>query len=152
MTLNDVSTLPALLAAIESCYPLCVAISQFSWSKTPEDGDEIGDEYSDVQDWLREANPAVQAEAMTAAGSWLEEGPDPELGVSFHVPCDSLAAAFEYLSQCKSGDRAALDITLVDGESPGNDVQYARLRGDVERANLLAKAIGLDVRFRKDGQ
>jgi hypothetical protein len=62
------------------------------------------------------------------------------------------SAALALFSDLDASIREALGVVIVEGEHPGSSYFAAELRGVLAQANLKAHELGLDFRFRAEGE
>jgi hypothetical protein len=136
-----------LVEAMENCQPLRSAIEARAAIVVPE-LEDCGDT-GELADWIEGTSKRERAELLEHVREWLAAAPDWDCREHFRIPADAREAAFEHLNSRDRDDLANLSVELVDGEMPGNDIRYARLRMGVDAANLLALSLELPYRFEK---
>ncbi len=111
-----------------------------SMPEEPEDG---------VNTWLSGLAPEVfQTRVVTPIYAWFASAPDMTWE-SEYIPAGATAqgAALDFFEGLSREDLDTLGIELIYGEHPGSTYYAAELSLDVDKANRLAEAARIPVRF-----
>jgi hypothetical protein len=164
----------ALIDATEECYPLLSAVesayhAMYSSMQRELDSLAGNDKSTKAQkkalserlaalpeepeegavDWVLSLTQAeFERDVVPVIESWFEEQPDPSQEEFSLGSLTAEGKAYDYFS---SRDRvvAALHLVLIEGDHPGSDVCYVKMKISVAEANRIAADSGLPVRFRE---
>lgn len=172
---NAIHSTEDLITQVEGCSPLACYFSKLAASYLEDIEAELDDEDCALG-LIKRRRLAFLAAALrhdpdTGWCDWVRHEGDPGL-VSFkeHIQdwldgdidwgesdwfddyWNGQSAALGMFSNLDANILKALGVAIVEGEHPGSSYYAAELRGDMAQANLKAQELGLDFRFRAEGE
>lgn len=110
----------------------------------------LTEQMDDCASWLEALPPERLQPVLDLVTRWLAEDID---WTSCEIPMDAGAQgeALSWFESMTSDVLEDLGVVIVNGEHPGSTYYAAELKGDVETANRKAEALGLDIRFVREG-
>lgn len=103
-------------------------------------------------DWVKHEGDPGLASFKEHIQDWLEEDINWDESDWFDDCWSGQSAALGTFSNVDANILKALGVVIVEGEHPGSSYYAAELRGDMAQANLKAQELGLDFRFRAEGE
>ncbi|WP_210546760.1 hypothetical protein [Rhodoferax sp. PAMC 29310] len=103
-------------------------------------------------DWVEHEGDPGLASFKEHIQDWLDEDIDWGESDWFDDCWSGQSAALGMFSNLDGNILKALGVVIVEGEHPGSSYYAAELRDDIAQANLKAQELGLDFRFRAEGE
>lgn len=172
---GNIHTTADLISEVEACSPLACYFSALAESHLEDIEAELDADDSQLRlierrrlaflaaalrhdpdtgwcDWVKHEGDPGLASFKAHIQDWLAEDVDWNESEWFSDYWSGQSAALGFFSGLDANILDALGVVIVEGEHPGSSYYAAELRNDIAPANLVAQALGLDFRFRAEGE
>lgn len=172
---SDIHSTSKLIDQVESCQPLAWYFTELAASRLEDIEAELDDQDSGLGlmarrrlailaaalrhdpdtgwcDWVKHEGDPGLASFKEHIQDWLDEDIDWDESDYFDASWSGQSACLAFFSDVDFAVRKALGIVIIEGEHPGSSYYAAELRSDIAQANLKAHELGLDFRFRAEGE
>jgi len=103
------------------------------------------------RDWVKHEGDLGLASFKEHIQDWLDDDIDWDESDYFDAGWSGQSACLAFFTDLDATVRKALGVVIIEGEHPGSSYYAAELRSDIAQANLKAHELGLDFRFRAEG-
>ena len=104
------------------------------------------------QNWVRHEGDPGLASFKEHIQEWLDEEIDWNESDWFDSGSSGQSSALNFFSSLHSDVCEALGVVIIEGEHPGSSYYAAELESGINEANSAAEALGLDFKFRAEGE
>ena len=164
-----------LIDAVDGCYPLGYHFSALADDRLSEIEQELEDDDTSLglierrrlaflaaqlrddpesgwRDWVRHEGDPGLASFKEHIQEWLTGGIDWDDFEQVDSGWDGQSAALQFFSSLRGDVCDALGVVIIEGEHPGSSYYAAELESGINEANTAAELLGLDFRFRAEGE
>jgi hypothetical protein len=171
---GSIHTTDQLVDAVQGCSPLAVHFSGLADTRLSEIEQELDDDDNWLglierrrlvilaaqlrhdpdtgwRDWVTHEGDPGLASFKELIQDWLDDDINWDESDWFDNNWSGQSASLHFFTKLDREVRKSLGVVIIEGEHPGSSYYAAELKGDIVQANQAAQELGLDFRFRAEG-